>query len=125
MFLNITQQQLRHLLQRDVMRRTLFSAVTPVRIAAEVTFRFAIFSSGEYHSRVAPTANHQPTEHIIRVGPSSRLLDFDTLLYCIKGGLIDQRFLCVLYDNPFFRRTLYDALVLERSCSIALDDQFS
>ena len=59
------------------------------------------------------------------VGPSSRLLDFDTLLYCIKGGLIDQRFMCVLYDNPFFRRTLYDALVLERSCSIALADQFS
>lgn len=80
-----------------------------MRIAAEVTFRFAIFSSGEYHSRVAPTANHQPTEHIIRVGPSSRLLDFDTLLYCIKGGLIDQRFMCVLYDNRFFRRTLYEA----------------
>ena len=59
------------------------------------------------------------------VGSSRRLLDFDTLLYCIKGGLIDQRFMCVLYDNPFFRRTLYDALVLERSCSIALADQFS
>ena len=101
------------------MRRTLFSAITPVRIAAEMAFRLAIFSGGEYHPCVAPTANHQPTEHIIRVGPSSRLLDFDTLLYRIKGGLIDQRFMCVLYDNPFFRRTLYNALVLERSCSIA------